>query len=56
MPFLAVLQQISNSVGFHVDIHTGALLFGLIWARILAALSLIPFWVDLRCPDKSRSA
>jgi flagellar biosynthesis protein FliR len=43
MSLLSTLQEISNSLGFHVDIQTGALLFGLVWARILASLSLIPF-------------
>jgi len=40
---LAALQQILTNVGIHTDIGTSLVLFGLVLARLITAISLAPF-------------
>jgi flagellar biosynthesis protein FliR len=43
MSLLSTLQGILNTAGVHIDAQASLLLFGLIWARVISALALVPF-------------
>ena len=51
---LAALQHILASIGFHDDVGTFIVLFGLIVTRLVTAITLTPFMGERPCLRKSK--
>ncbi len=54
MEYLSTLQSLLRSVGVHVDVKSFLLLFFLVFARLIAALSLAPFMGGQALPSQAK--
>jgi flagellar biosynthesis protein FliR len=54
MPQFSTLETILHGAGIHLDLKSSLALYGLIWARLLSTLSLVPFLGGPSVPGQIR--